>query len=66
MPPARHSPMFLNLACTDCGARAGSVWVASVVSFTSRTRVGAEADAAHALRSGSRCSFFNTLLGFPG
>jgi hypothetical protein len=46
--------MFLNLARTDRGARAGSVWVASIVSFTSRTRVGAEANAAHALRSGSK------------
>jgi hypothetical protein len=36
--------MFIGQARTDCGARAGSVWVASVVSFTSRARGGAEAD----------------------
>ncbi len=61
MPPARHWPMFLRQARTECGAGAGSVRVASVVSFTSRTRGGAEAGAAQALRSGSRRSFFNTL-----
>jgi hypothetical protein len=45
MPPGRRWPMFLFRARTDRGAGVGAVWVASVVSFTSRTRGGAEADA---------------------
>jgi hypothetical protein len=52
--------MFFGQARTEGGAGAGLVRPAAVVSFTSRTGVGAEADAAHALRSGSRR--INTLL----
>jgi hypothetical protein len=58
--------MFLTRARTDCGAGASSVRVASVVSFTSRTRDGAEADAARRSVQEVGAVFFNTLLVAPG